>query len=109
LARRDGLVAVNGDNLVAGTHAAAQAQQQVSQLGLGVAAGKLVELVELCGRDLGGLKSLHRGSPTGVTSDVDVTDEPSVRRTPLHSEIDACCPLRPTLHELARSALHIGG
>jgi len=80
LARCDRLVAVNDDDFVASAHAAAQAQQQITQLGASIRAGELVERVELLGRDLGGLKSLHRGSSSCVTDDVDVTDESSVRR-----------------------------
>jgi hypothetical protein len=80
LARCDRLVTINDDDFVASAHAAAQAQQQVTQFGAGVRARELVERVELLGRDLGGLKSLHCGSSGGVTDNVDVTDEYSVRR-----------------------------
>src|SRR5664279_3915196 len=78
LARGDRLVAINDDDFVSSAHAAAQAQQQVTQLGSSIRACELLERVELLGGDLGGLIGLHGGSPGGVTDDVDITDESSV-------------------------------
>ncbi len=49
LIRRDRLIAINDDDFVAGTNAAAQAQQQVTQLRTCIRARELVELVGCSG------------------------------------------------------------
>lgn len=90
LARGDRLVAIGDDDVVSSARATAQAQQQVPQLGSSIRAGELLEYVELLGGDLGGLKGLHDGFPGGVTDDVDVTDEPSVRVESANRNRDGC-------------------